>query len=596
MSKPMKVNIIGHDGSLLCSATVNAGNGSMTASSNNEVQRTIETAINATSQGSVELIIDGKTHSMPITLLQAAFEAEWSTRPLPALTPFNSSRTYSGCDAATVTAVNGLGRGINLGQMWESIDKTNPKAGAYRDLKVTNEILRRVKLAGFDHVRMPCNWARQASGTSPYTLNAAMVTRYKQDIDLALANGLKVIVNQHHSHLAAAWTGWASENGGSLSAADILVRQQAIMVQVAQALSGYAATDVFLELENEPHVDAGANGSNPGWTDARWESYWPGAIAAIRAVDANRVVLLGGTNYNNTSKLAVMGAITDQKTVLMAHPYEPHTTFTHQFAGFPLWTLTQRALILNSIDIAYAQSVARGLPVVFTEFGCNFFTPRKHRAMYLRDFVNAAFGYGIPFSVWNLMGGGFDVFSLKGKFIDGLAEALTGVTPPTFYAPIPASGNILDWSMAYWGIGTSAANVATESTVSVSGDTLTFGTAGTHVAYYVPTKGVELTPGRRFRFTISGAGGGGTTKMFFQKIGPQIGSWDGVVQVPMPSPSNASSVPAYGDHGAGTYEYVVPDVYPDDKVHTESDPWCFRFQFTSMVVGATRTVIVTPVD
>lgn len=591
----MILRVLDSEGAVLCSATCTAGPGSMSAATTADQVRQIERAVATDNSGSVEIVLNGKVHTMPITALEAAWEASWSVRALPAITPFNSSRTYANTDAAVVTAVNALGRGINLGQMWDAITKApdGARPGAYRDLRVTPELLRRIKLAGFAHIRLPCNWARQALGTAPYTIDAGQLARYKQDVDAALAANLKVIVNQHHSHLAAAWSGWQSENGNALTANQILTRQGAIIKQVAQAFASYSPSSVFLEMENEPHIDAGANGSNPGWTDARWESYWPSTLAEIRTVAPNMIVLLGGTNYNSTANLAGLGNITDTKTVLNAHPYEPFATFTHQFSGSPLWTLAYKALLQDSINLGLAASVARGKPIIMSEFGASFYVPGPHRRMYMRDVANACFANGMPFTAWNACGGGMDIFSVaKGKFFHGLSEALTGVPEPVFHAPVTPSGNILDWAMAYWGIGTGPACNVQEASVTVAGDTLTFTQAGLHVAYYVPPKGVELKPGQRVRIVLSGTPGL-VTKMFFQKLGPQIGAWDGTVQIPMPNPSNAGSNPAWGDHGNGTYEYVVPDTYPTDQTHTETDPYCFRFQFTNAAINDTKTVVVT---
>lgn len=595
---PLKINILDPNGLLLCSAQCNAGDGSSTISTTSEQLREFEREVATQNSGSVEIIIGGKVHTMPISQLKAAWEASWTAPSLAALTPFNTSRTYANVDAATVTAVNALGRGVNVGQMWEAITLSpeGARPGAYRDLRVTPELLRRIKAAGFDHIRLPCNWTRQAGGTSPYTINAGQLTRYKQDVDAAIAAGLKVIINQHNSQLAAAWSGWQSEVGNALSAADILVRQRAIVVQVATAFASYPTGSIFLDMENEPHVASGANGSNPGWTDARWESYWPATLTAIRAAAPNLIVMLGGTNYNATDKLVDLGAISDAKTVLKAHTYVPFSTFTHLYSGNPLWSAAFRALMQASIANAMTASVARGKPCVVSEFGCSLYVPGSHRVSYLRDVANACAANGMPYTAWNAIGGGMDLICLAtGKFYPGVAEALTGVTPPTFHSPIPTSGNILDWSMAYWGVGIGPACNTAEGSVSVSGDTLTFSASGVHMAYYVPTKGIQLRPGQRIRFVISGTPGL-SMKMLFQKLGPQIGAWDGTTQVAMPDPSNGSSNPAWGDHGNGTYEYVVPDTYPDDPTHTDTDPYCFRFQFTNPTAGDTKTIVATVVE
>jgi aryl-phospho-beta-D-glucosidase BglC (GH1 family) len=87
-----------------------------------------------------------------------------------------------------------LGRGINLGNMFEAPSETawgNP---------FKEEYITKIAEQGFNHIRMPIRWdvAERTQLTAPYTVNPVFLARIKSVVDLAISKNLYVIINMHN--------------------------------------------------------------------------------------------------------------------------------------------------------------------------------------------------------------------------------------------------------------------------------------------------------------------------------------------------------------------------------------------------------------
>ena len=86
-----------------------------------------------------------------------------------------------------------LGRGINLGNMFEAPSETawgNP---------FKEEYITKIAEQGFNHIRMPIRWdvAERTQLTAPYTVNPVFLARIKSVVDLAISKNLYVIINMY---------------------------------------------------------------------------------------------------------------------------------------------------------------------------------------------------------------------------------------------------------------------------------------------------------------------------------------------------------------------------------------------------------------
>lgn len=198
-----------------------------------------------------------------------------------------------------------IGKCINLANTLEP-----PKEGdwgpAFRD-----EDARIIRDAGFTTVRLPVNFLGHASPLPPYAVERPFMARVRHVIDTLRAAGLNVIVDQH--------------NNAALSAAPEANRERlaAAWREVAALLRDEPA-NVWFELLNEPHDRL---------TNANLLATLLPSLAAIRATNSSRIVVIGGEHWSGIDSLASLPLPDDPYVVPTFHYYDPFE-FTHQGATF----------------------------------------------------------------------------------------------------------------------------------------------------------------------------------------------------------------------------------------------------------------------
>ena len=149
-----------------------------------------------------------------------------------------------------------LGKGINLGNSWDS-------QGGSLDCSWGNCIedsdFAIIKATGFNSVRLPVRW-QQDSDYGTHTVDPARLEGVKEDIELALAQGLAVIVNFHHyvelndagNNYSADPQAYEDEKAHFLKLWD----------QVSTELNKYPDSMLVLEILNEPTIKSAELVSN----------------------------------------------------------------------------------------------------------------------------------------------------------------------------------------------------------------------------------------------------------------------------------------------------------------------------------------------
>ena len=214
---------------------------------------------------------------------------------------------------ATPAAGQGLSVGtcINLGNHLEADSESS-----WGGKRAEAADFARIAAAGFDTVRVPVRWANKTGDGPGYTIEPAWLDRVTEVVDQALAADLNVILNSHnfadlHADPAA--------NTAKLAA---------IWKQVAERFADRPAERLWFEIENEPHDKL---------TNANLMATLGPALAAIRATNPDRPVVLGGENWSGIDSLATLELPDDPQVYPTFHYYDPFD-FTHQgarWAGDP---------------------------------------------------------------------------------------------------------------------------------------------------------------------------------------------------------------------------------------------------------------------
>lgn len=336
--------------------------------------------------------------SWQISVALLAFALPASAASTPAIGHFTPA------PAATAKAGPSphFGKCINLANTLEP-----PNEGewgpAFRD-----EDARTIRSAGFATVRVPVNFLGHASAKPPYTVDRSFMRRVRHVIDTLRASGLNVIVDQH--------------NNDDLSAAPEANRDRLAGVwrQVAADLRDEPA-NVWFELLNEPHDKL---------TNANLLATLTPSLAAIRATNPTRVVVIGGEGWSGVNSLSTLQLPDDPYLVPTAHYYDPFE-FTHQGASFIHPAPPFGRSFGDAADAAQLQDnlakvrayMARTRRVPFIgEYGAIETIPLEQRTLYYRTVTAAFASLGVATCAWGYR----NAFPLwkDGRWLPRMVEAI----------------------------------------------------------------------------------------------------------------------------------------------------------------------------
>jgi endoglucanase len=206
---------------------------------------------------------------------------------------------------ATTKATADLRRGISFGNAMDA-----PKEGDW-GWTLSASDFRAVRKAGFDHVRVPMRISAHAGERPPYTIHARFLERMDWVIAQALSNDLGVVVDMHH---------YDELMQAPQEHADRLV---GLWRQITTRYRKLPKPVVY-EILNEPTGNLTAEILNPLLTRT---------IAAIRAIDRTRTLIIEGANWSSAQDLrdTLEFPPGDKNIVASFHMYAPHH-FTHQGA------------------------------------------------------------------------------------------------------------------------------------------------------------------------------------------------------------------------------------------------------------------------
>ena len=309
-----------------------------------------------------------------------------------------------------------LGRGINLGNAWESTGN-----GATADCGWNNCIqdsyFITVKEAGFNSVRIPVRWNQDASTSAPYTLDNGRLSGVKKDVELALAQGLAVIVNFHHYTTLNDAAGAYASNKSAYE--NEKARFLGMWEQVAKEMNQYPDSLLVLEIFNEPH----------DMKQDQVNDIMNSAYEVIRKNAPGKTIMFESAGYSKFGQIPKLTLPADGNIIVSGHYYEPYS-FTHQGHGYDCRDNLDDATIAaisrdfkNYTDsaAAYFPDINGGyIPMNMGEFGVS----GQHgsscggsgvsddlRARWTDAAIAAAEKYNMSWQYWGFVGvGGFEAY------------------------------------------------------------------------------------------------------------------------------------------------------------------------------------------
>ena len=209
-----------------------------------------------------------------------------------------------------VKKLEGYMAGVNLGgwlsQYLEGNLQRDPEH--HFDRFITKEDIDRIADFGFDHVRVPFDYPLIEDDDKPFIYKESGFAYLDNCVNWCRAAGLNLVLDLHRA------PGFSFNEPDKIvlfGDADMQARFLAIWQAFAKRYKGEG--HLLFELLNEI--------VEPDST--RWNALATRAIAAIREVDADHAIVIGGIDYNNVWKLKDMPIFDDPKVVYNFHMYEP---------------------------------------------------------------------------------------------------------------------------------------------------------------------------------------------------------------------------------------------------------------------------------
>ncbi|MDI7774084.1 glycoside hydrolase family 5 protein [Asticcacaulis sp. EMRT-3] len=306
-----------------------------------------------------------------------------------------------------------MGAGINIIPGWDPYWDGKPTTFKDSDIKNVAE-------AGFKTIRVPIMPFTHIIDTQG-NLDPAYLKRIDHIIDLAIANHLNIIIDEHNYNECAKD---ADGCGILLSNVwyDLALRYQT------------APNSVMFELLNEPN----------GQIDAKiWNAWLPDLVASVRQFDPTRNIIIGPVMWNSADQLVNLKLPADAHTIVTFHYYTP-MEFTHQGASWVKedeglrnvrWTGTpeQMSALNTTFDAVKAWSTANNHPIFLGEYGSygKFNHNMADRAAWTRAVSAAADQRGFARAYWLYEDdGGFGVYDTsKDQWVKPILKALLPDSP-----------------------------------------------------------------------------------------------------------------------------------------------------------------------
>jgi len=319
------------------------------------------------------------------------------------------------------TAAVAMTKGFNLGQMFESTQ--HPPTFAAASAKIDAYYAK-----GFRLVRIPITWTEATNGdmlVGDPTVGDVNRTHprllvIEQVVDHALSKpGMYVVINAHHEVALK-----------TQSRAAVLERLWADIADI------FVERDhrLLYEILNEPHRE---NKSAMPAADLR--NMTAKAYAKIRAVDPERIIVIGGNQWFAAAEvpavwtdLSGVGGGSDPYVMTTFHHYNPWTFCgDNQGTYDDAWTDADISGPMTTMS-NWANTVGKGMPVFIGEWGVGWgsrfdqMSCNNIRQWYQKLPAEFAAARSMPTAVWD-DGGWFEIYDhASNAFANNLADCISG--------------------------------------------------------------------------------------------------------------------------------------------------------------------------
>lgn len=299
---------------------------------------------------------------------------------------------------------------------------------------VTKEFIDSVKEKGFKSIRIAATWFPHIIDKN-YTIDPYFMERVKQVVDWAIAAGLYVLFNEHHSVHEYCPNPLKYADGYNLTEKDREESERylkAIYTQICKTFNGSYDEHLIFETLNEPRIIQ--EDGTAVWAAMISDSELRTATKILN--DYNQIIVdtIRASGGNNAKRFIMIPTYaTDYSTVASEYLKLPEDTasgklmvaihwyplgFNSESAKRTAYSKSMKTDFETAFKAAYDRFISKGVPVTMTEFGienndCNgtlkartkWFasaeSDREERLECLSDFCEAAGKYGVSVMAWD---------------------------------------------------------------------------------------------------------------------------------------------------------------------------------------------------
>lgn len=278
-----------------------------------------------------------------------------TTTPVTTTTP----NQPPGDAMATVAAMQ---PGWNLGN---SLDATGADETSWGNPRITEALLDNVRSQGFNSIRIPVTWGQHQGSGPSYTIEPAYLSRVKEVVGWALADGFYVLLNVHHDS-------WQWINTMPTDRANVLARYNATWTQLASAFKD-SSSKLLLESVNEPQFTGSSGDAQNAQLLDELNTSFHRIVRASGGGNATRLLVLP-TLHTSADQARIdelnttLTALNDRNIAATVH-YYGYWPFSVNVAGGTRFDATAQKDLTDYLDRAYNSFVARGVPVILGEYG-----------------------------------------------------------------------------------------------------------------------------------------------------------------------------------------------------------------------------------
>lgn len=324
--------------------------------------------------------------------------------------PFNK-------ELSSVELVQDMETGWNLGNTMDANGKSGLESEtSWGQPMVTKEQIDGLAAAGFKTIRIPCSWKNHLVD-STYTIDPAWMKRVKQVVDWAIADGLYVILNDHHDNYDAESPAHYGDGyyPSSLNYNESMRFLRNLWAQISMAFNTGYDEHLIFEVLNEPRL----RGHSHEWNYMKnCSTCKNGAqnlnklnqlcVDTIRASgknNAHRFIMVPGlaaamVSYTSDDSFVMPTDSAEEKLILSVHMYSPYP-FAMENPGLSEFKENLKSELEFNFKWLADNYISKGVAVIVGEYGATNKNNLNDRVKWFSYFVSESRKYGITSCLWD---------------------------------------------------------------------------------------------------------------------------------------------------------------------------------------------------